>query len=86
MRFVKWIGWFLGSFGLDYYLYHFADYSHAYGPLGAIMGLMLWFYMVAFSIMVGADSNAEQEKWRRIRRDIRNSDSFDKPLSGIPSA
>ena len=51
--------WFVGSSGLSYYLDHLANYSATYGSLGAIIGLMLWLYLTALAILVGAELNAE---------------------------
>jgi membrane protein len=53
------IGIFLGSSGLGYYFGHFANYNKTYGSLGAVIILMLWFYMVALLLVVGAELNAE---------------------------
>ncbi len=54
--------WFLGSFGHDFSLDHLASYNAAYGSLGALIGLMLWFYITAFAILIGAELNAELAK------------------------
>ena len=59
--------WFLGSMVLSYYLEHMANYSATYGSLGAIIGLMLWLYLTSFSILVGAELNAELIKQRARR-------------------
>jgi membrane protein len=53
------VGWFLGSTGLNLYLTHINNYSVAYGSLGAVICLMLWFYLIALSILIGAEVNAE---------------------------
>lgn len=50
---------FAGSWGLSYYIFHFSDYSKGYGALGATVALMLWLYIVAFAMLVGAEVNAE---------------------------
>lgn len=60
--------WFLGSFGLSFYLRHMSSYSSAYGPLGAVIGLMLWFYITALAILIGAELNAELAKQRGATR------------------
>ena len=51
--------WFLGSLGLGFYIGHFSNYNATYGSLGAIIILMLWFYLTSVSILVGAELNAE---------------------------
>jgi membrane protein len=51
-----WIG---ASWGLGWYLRHFAHYNYTFGTLGAVVGLMVWFYVTALSLMLGAEINAE---------------------------
>ena len=57
--------WFLGSFGLSFYLSHFSNYNRTYGSLGAVIGLMLWLYISSVSVLAGAEFNAELGKWKR---------------------
>ena len=52
-------GIFLSSAALSYYFGHFADYDKTYGSMGAVVILMLWFYVVAVLVLVGAELNAE---------------------------
>jgi membrane protein len=56
--------WFTGSAALTYYLDHFSDYSKLYGGMGAGIGLMLWTYLMALAILIGAELNAELAKRR----------------------
>jgi membrane protein len=56
--------WFAGSAGLSFYLNHFAHYSRLYGGMGAVIGLMLWTYLTALAILIGAEANAELAKRR----------------------
>ena len=53
-----------GSYGLSFYIFHFSGYSTGYGPLGATLALMLWLYLIAIAILVGAEINAELLKIR----------------------
>lgn len=53
------LGWFGGSFGLNFYLRHFSNYNAAYGSLGAVICLMLWMYVVSLATLIGAELNAE---------------------------
>jgi membrane protein len=55
---------FAGSFGLSFYIFHFSGYAHGYGALGAVIALMLWLYIVAIALLVGAEINAELLKLR----------------------
>jgi membrane protein len=45
----------------SYYVQHLASYDATYGPLGAVVGVMMWFYVSAFAVLVGAELNAELE-------------------------
>jgi membrane protein len=56
--------WLLGSAGLNYYLTHLSNYNATYGSMGAIIGLMLWFYITALAMLIGAELNAELTKLR----------------------
>lgn len=53
--------WLLTSLGFSYYVGHIASYDATYGPLGAIVGMMMWFYVTAFVVLAGAELNAELE-------------------------
>lgn len=49
----------LASFGLRLYLVYFHAYSTAYGSLGAVILLMIWFYLTGFAILMGGEVNSE---------------------------
>jgi membrane protein len=40
----------------------FANYSATYGPLGAVIALMIWFYISAYAVLIGAFVDAEAER------------------------
>lgn len=51
---------FLGaSYGLRLYLEYFHTYTTAYGSLGAVILLLVWFYLTAFAILMGGEVNSE---------------------------
>jgi membrane protein len=53
--------WVIASAGFRVYL-HFANtYSATYGSLGAVIILMLWFYITGLAFLVGAEINAAIE-------------------------
>ncbi len=58
--------WLLGSLLFSWYVSNFANYNATYGSLGAIMGLLMWFFVGAFIVLLGAELNAELEHqtWR----------------------
>jgi membrane protein len=53
--------WAVVSLGLRVYLHFFNSYSKTYGSLGAVMILLLWFYVTGVAILVGGEVNAEIE-------------------------
>ncbi len=53
--------WLAGSAGLSFYLSHFADYSATYGSLAAGIGLMMWLWLSAIVVLLGAELNSEIE-------------------------
>jgi membrane protein len=55
------VGWVVASMLLSWYVSNFADYNETYGTLGAAIGLMMWFWISALVILVGAELNAELE-------------------------
>jgi membrane protein len=54
--------WVIASELLSYYVRHLARYDATYGPMGAVVGVMMWFYVSAFAVLVGAELNAALEK------------------------
>ena len=53
--------WAAVSFALRVYLHFFNSYSKTYGSLGAVMILLLWFYVTGVAILIGGEVNAEIE-------------------------
>lgn len=53
--------WLIVSTLLRVYLRHFDTYSLTYGSLGAVIVLMLWFYLTGVAILIGGKINAEIE-------------------------
>ena len=52
-------GWIASSYALGIYISEYAHYNKTYGTLGGAIGLMLWFYVSAAAILVGAEINSE---------------------------
>jgi membrane protein len=57
--------WLIASIGFSFYLSNFGNYDATYGTLGTAIGLLIWLYISAFIVIVGADMNAELEKQAR---------------------
>lgn len=53
--------WLIGSALLSFYLANYAHYDATYGSLGAAIGLMIWMWMSAIVILLGAELNAQIE-------------------------
>src|SRR5882762_1939193 len=53
--------WAAASAGLRAYLHFFDTYSKTYGSLGAVIILMLWFYVTGLAFLVGGQINATIE-------------------------
>jgi membrane protein len=53
--------WLLVSFAFRAYLHFFNSYSATYGSLGAVIILMLWFYLTGAAILIGGETNSEIE-------------------------
>lgn len=50
--------WIIASLGFAYYVKTFADYNAMYGSIGAIIVLLLYFYISAAVLLLGAEMNA----------------------------
>jgi membrane protein len=57
--------WFLASLLFQVYVVNFANYSATYGSLGAVIALLMWFWISAFVVLLGAELNAEMEHQTR---------------------
>jgi len=53
--------WLFVSLLFRIYLRYFDSYSVTYGALGAVIVLMLWFYLTGVAILIGGKINAEIE-------------------------
>jgi len=50
--------WIAASWGFAFYVKTFADYNAMYGSIGAIIVLLLYFYISAAVLLLGAEMNA----------------------------
>jgi membrane protein len=50
------------SVGFSIYVTLMGNYNKTYGSLGAIIVLLLWFYLMAYAVLFGAAMNAELEQ------------------------
>jgi membrane protein len=76
--------WLVASFGLSLWVDRVADYQALYGAFAGAIVTLLWFYVSALSVLIGASVNAElgpsghRHKWRQ--------SAGKKGLGGIPGA
>ena len=66
-RWVSWgavlaaVLWILGSIAFSIYVRNFGSYNETYGSLGAVVILLMWFWLSGFIVLLGAELNAEME-------------------------
>lgn len=53
--------WLTASTLFSLYVGHIASYDTSYGPIGAVIGVMMWFWVSAYAVLLGAELNAELE-------------------------
>ena len=51
--------WMVGSVIFSYYVSHFGSYDATYGALGSVVVLLLWFWVSATVLLIGAEIDAE---------------------------
>lgn len=54
--------WIVASLGFSLYVDNFGSYSETYGALAGVAILMLWLWITAFVVLLGAEINAEAEQ------------------------
>ncbi len=54
--------WAGTSVAFSYYLSNFGSYNQIYGSIGAGIALLMWFYISAYAVLLGAALNAELER------------------------
>jgi membrane protein len=53
--------WLITSLAFSFYAENFGSYNATYGALGALIGFMVWLWLSAIVVLVGAELNAELE-------------------------
>lgn len=53
--------WLVGSMLFSWYVSSFGTYNETYGSLGAVIAFMVWMWLSATIVLVGAEINAQSE-------------------------
>ncbi len=53
--------WLAASVAVSFYVGNLATFDATYGPLGAVAGVMIWFWVSAYVVLAGAELNAQLE-------------------------
>jgi len=64
--------WLIASALFSFYVSNFGNFNEVYGSLGAVVILMLWLYLTAFLILMGAEVDSEME--HQTKHDTTGSD------------
>jgi membrane protein len=65
------VAWQIAKLLFTWYL-GYARYNLLYGSIGAIVGVLLWSYLTALILLLGAEFTAQYSYWRRAGRPIDN--------------
>jgi membrane protein len=68
--------WLLGSGAFSLYVSKVGSYDKTYGPLGAVVVFLMWLFISALAVLLGAEFNSELE--RQTKKDT--TDDPEKPM------
>jgi membrane protein len=54
--------WIVGSVGFSIFVSNFGSYGETYGTLAGVVVLLLWLFLTAFVVLLGAEINSEAEQ------------------------
>lgn len=55
------VGWLAASIGFSFYVANFGTYGATYGALSAVVVMLMWLYLSAYILILGAELNSEIE-------------------------
>ena len=56
------VTWLVQSFAFSKFIAAFGNYNAVYGSLSAVIILLIWFWLTAYTVIVGAELNSEMER------------------------
>ena len=71
-RWVNWgailatVLWLIASICFSIYVENFGTYNKVYGSIGALVVLLMWFYVSAYALLLGAEFSAEMEHQTKV--------------------
>ena len=58
--------WLLGSIAFAFYVANFASYNQTFGTLGGVVILLMWLWLSAYAILIGAEVDSEIEAQTKV--------------------
>lgn len=55
------VGWLATSIGFSFYVANFGNYGATYGALSAVVVMLMWLFLSAYILILGAELNSEIE-------------------------
>ena len=59
--------WVAASMAFSFYLANFGSYNRIYGSIGTVIALLMWLYISAYIVLLGAVVNAENARLSRVQ-------------------
>jgi membrane protein len=60
--------WIIASFIFSYYVANFGSFNKTYGSIGAVVILLMWFYVTAYAVLFAATADAQIREDQEARR------------------
>ncbi len=60
------VAWIIASVGFAFYVSNFGSYNESFGTLAGVVVLLMWFWISAFIVLLGAELNGELEAQTRV--------------------
>lgn len=57
--------WIISSLGFSFYVSNFATYTVTYGSIGVVIVLMLWLYLLSYTVILGGELNAYLDRRKK---------------------